>query len=119
MTHPNSEYPWWRGTWASGLLLGTGVVEGLFVTVAVLQRVSFYWSYPRLSGVYRVTKTTVKRAVDSGFGMLLTLLLALYITYGNVVAIWFVLGAVMNPNRFLQYASALTTLYLFVASKLH
>ena len=44
--------------------------------------------------------------------------MALYITYTNGVLIWFILGAVLNPNRFLQYASAITTLYLFIATKI-
>ena len=31
---------------------------------------------------------------------------------------WFVLGAILNPNEFLQYATAVITFYLFLVTKI-
>ena len=117
---PNSERPWWRNTNSSHLMIVTLLFEFIFLLLAIVARLSQYASSHQLKQEsYLETKTKTKRLLDWSFGFLSTALMGFYVTYVNGVVIWFILGAVLNPNRFLQYASAGTTLYLFVASKVY
>ena len=41
----------------------------------------------------------------------------MYIGYICLVALWMVLGAILNPNKFLPFAAAVGTFVLFIATK--
>lgn len=51
------------------------------------------------------------------FWIFFLFLFVMYIGYICLVALWMVLGAILNPNKFLPFAAAVGTFVLFIATK--
>ncbi len=90
----------------------------LVVLLSLLQLMSFYCTSLRISGSPVILKTPCKRFVDGCFWVCVSALGAILTAYLSLVTVWFILGAILNPNEFLAYGTAAVTFYAFLVSKL-
>ncbi len=79
-------------------MLGFLIFTLLFVAVAIFELISYYATSVQISGTLKLQKTRFKRVMDIIFWVFIILVAAIYISYLNEVLMWFVLGAILNPN---------------------
>lgn len=115
---PNSERRWWVQTGTEGIMLMVLLFTLAFTVIAVFSLISYYATSVQISGTLKVQKTRCKQIIDIVFWVFIIFISAIYISYVNGVLMWFVLGAILNPNEFLQYATAVITFYLFLVTKI-
>ena len=68
-------------------------------------------------GRYRIKRTLPKKIVQFSLWIMIAVYLCLYFAYITIVLVWFMLGAVLNPHKYLPYASATATLLMFIKTK--
>ena len=89
-----------------------------FGILALLSLISFYFTSVNISGSLILKRTCCKKVLDRVFFGFIFIYSFFYVWYINGVLMWFILGAILNPNKFLQYATAVLTFYIFVFSKI-
>ena len=114
---PDSLSPWWSTSNSGGLMLGFLIVFLVFYLVAIVELGSYYATFFSFEGSIKIEKTRAKRCLSSFFYGYFVLLFVIYISYICLGALWMVLGAILNPSKFLPFATAVGTFVLFVASK--
>ncbi len=56
--------------------------------------------------------------MSGSFYVYFIVLFVIYVSYVCLVALWMVLGAILNPNKFLPFATSVATFLLFLVSKI-
>jgi hypothetical protein len=87
------------------------------VFFALIELVSYYAVGHLDTGKYPVKKTLLKKIIVLIFWILISLYLAIFSAMVILVLTWSLLGAVLNPNRFLPAASGSVTFITFVLAK--
>ena len=116
--NPNSTNRWWEITGTTTLMLVMLIVTLVIIGVSVFQLVSYYCTSLKISGAKRVRKTPCKACLDRSFLICIGILTFIYSLYFSLVLVWFILGAVLNPQEFLAYGTAAITFYAFIGSKM-
>jgi len=83
------------------------IIAGLslfFIFSGLVELLSFYATGPRDTGKYIVKKSWLKWFFTISFWVILVVFLSLYTAYFSVILVWCVLGAVLNPQKFLPMA---------------
>lgn len=114
---PDSESPWWQTTHSGGLMLAFLIIFLVFYLLALVELMSYYATFFSFSGSIKIEKTRTKRCLATFFYGYFITLFVIYVSYVCLVALWMVLGAILNPNKFLPFATAVGTFVMFVASK--
>ncbi len=97
----------------------------IFSAINLLDNMFYFWyaSFPEdrtfIESQKSLAKNTFKRILANIQWLLVFFLIICYGSYIGLVLIWLLLGAIINPNNFLVYASASLTLLTFVSSKYH
>ncbi len=114
---PDSVSPWWSTTNSGLLMLIFLLLFLIFYVLAIFELMSYYATFFSFTGSLKIEKTRCKKCLSGTFyGYFLTLFV-IYIAYICLVALWMVLGAILNPNKFLPFATAVATFVMFVATK--
>jgi len=100
-----SSYDFWINH-LSGILLWyiMGGLCGLFFISGLIELISFYATGARDTGKYIVFKSWIKWVVTITFWILLISFIGMYSAYISVILVWSILGAVLNPQKFLPMA---------------
>ena len=115
---PNSELMWWVITGTSAIMQGMIIVTLTIQAISIFQLVSYYCTSLKISGAKRIKKTRCKAIIDGSFLLCIGILTFIYSLYFSLVLVWFILGAVLNPQEFLAYGTAAVTFYAFVGAKM-
>ena len=109
-----SSFEFWL-TNMSGILLFyvMGGLCGMFFLSGLLELLSFYATGPRDTGKYIVQKSWIKWFTTILFWVLLLLFIGLYTAYISVILVWCILGAVLNPQKFLPMAVGAVVIIVF------
>jgi hypothetical protein len=89
-------------TWIFYTILGISI---LFVLAGLIEQICFFATEQRDTGKYIARYTTPRLIVSMVFWVLIFLYLSIYASYLSVICIWSVLGAVLNPEKFLPVAT--------------
>jgi len=101
----SSSYEFWydrmegKGYFKCLLILGV-----LFFSTGLIELISFYCTKHINVGKYPVVKGTLKRLTSGLFWLMIMIFFAIYVAYGSIILIWCILGAVLNPQKFLPMA---------------
>ena len=95
---PNSERKWWDLTGTADLMFWMAAVTLAIQALSILQLMSYYSTSLRISGAKKVRKTRCKTVLDTAFLVCLGVLCFVYSVYLSLVLLWFILGAVLNPQ---------------------
>jgi hypothetical protein len=103
-------------TWIFYTILGLSI---LFILVGLIELIFFFATEQRDTGKYITKYTTPRLIISNIFWVLIFLYLGIYASYLSVICIWSVLGAVLNPERFLPIATGAivvigVAIYVFV-----
>lgn len=109
---------WWHITGTTSLMAAMLIFTLILEAIFLLQLVSYYCTSLKISGVKRVKKTRCKAIIDGVFLFTTEALCFIYSLYFSLVLVWFILGAVLNPQEFLAYGTAAVTFYAFIGVKL-
>ena len=90
----------------------------LFYFIAFLELSSYYTVGYDNNGKFTIKKTFLKKLLSNLFLFLLALFTWLYVVMLVLVLSWSILGAIINPSKFLPYASASATFLMFIKSRL-
>ena len=77
------------------------IFTSIFLIFALVELVSYYATSVKIHGTHKITKTKFKRGIVVIFWVFVIIFMAIYIAYINAVMLWCILGAVLNPNKFL------------------
>lgn len=114
---PNSLSPWWSTTHSGVLMLVFVLIFLLYYILALFDLSSYYATFFSFTGSIRIEKTCCRKALYGSFYIYFLILVAIYIAYISCVALWMVLGAIINPNKFLPFATSVMTFALFLVTK--
>ena len=114
---PNSVRPWWSTSNSGLLMLFVLLIFLIFYVLALFELMSYYATFYSFSGSIKIYKTRCKKCLFTSFYTYFVILFVLYVGYICLVALWMVLGAILNPNKFLPFATAVATFVMFVATK--
>ena len=109
-----STYEFWLDD-VSGILLFyiMGGLCGMFFLSGLIELLSFYATGPRDTGKYIVQKSWFKWFTTILFWVMLLLFIGLYTAYISVILVWCILGAVLNPQKFLPMAVGAVVIIAF------
>lgn len=114
---PNSVSPWWETTNSGILMLIFLLIFLIFYVLALFELMSYYATFYSFTGSIKIYKTGCKKCLSNSFYTYFVILFVMYVGYICLVALWMVLGAILNPNKFLPFATAVATFVMFVATK--
>ena len=114
---PNSLSPWWQTTHSGGLILAFVLVFLVYYILALLDLTSYYATFFSFTGSIRIEKTCSRKVLFGSFYVFFIILVAIYVAYISCVALWMVLGAIINPNKFLPFATSVLTFAFFIYTK--
>ena len=86
---------------------------GMFFLSGLLELLSFYATGPRDTGKYIVQKSWIKWFTTILFWVFLLLFIGIYTAYISVILVWCILGAVLNPQKFLPMAVGAVVIIVF------
>jgi hypothetical protein len=115
---PSSYDFWWDNIPYKWTMYITYGITAAFYLFGFLEMMSFYFSGALDTGRYPVRQTKCKRRLVGIFWGLLFFLIAIYSAYLGLALVWALLAAILNPSKFLPYASASATLMTFVKTKI-
>ena len=115
---PNSIRPWWEPTHSGIVMLIVLLLFIIFYLLALFELMSYYATFYTFTGSIKIYKTTCKKVLFTSFYTFFIALFVMYVGYICLVALWMVLGAILNPNKFLPFATAVATFVMFVATKI-
>jgi hypothetical protein len=82
-----------------------GATTVLFIITGLLELICFFATEEKDVGKYEVKKTLSRAIISNAFWLMLLFYIAVYIFYFGIVIVWSILGAVLNPEKFLPTAS--------------
>jgi hypothetical protein len=82
-----------------------GVTTILFIITGLLELICFFATEEKDVGKYPVEILIQRRIISNAFWLMLIFYIAVYAFYIGVVLDWSILGAVLNPEKFLPTAS--------------
>ena len=83
----------------------------------MLELISFYLSGFEDSGRYETRYTRPKKILTSALWLLFLVYMAIYNAYLILVLVWCMLGAILNPQKFLPAATGTLTFVVFVVAR--
>jgi hypothetical protein len=95
---------WYDHIEGKAFLMALLLLSGLLFLIGLIELISFYCTKQINVGRYPVVKSKVKRITSNLFWIMILIFFAIYIAYGSVILIWCILGAVLNPQKFLPMA---------------
>ena len=109
-----SSFDFWLNN-MSGILIFyiMGGLCGMFFVSGLIELLSFYATGPRDTGKYVVQKSWIKWFTTILFWVMLLLFIGLYTAYISVILVWCILGAVLNPQKFLPMAVGAVVIIAF------
>jgi hypothetical protein len=113
----SSYEPWWDFIDYPEILYVVCAIFVVYFFFALIELVSFYLTSYHDNGRYKIELTTSKKIVQYTFWSFIGLYIGIYFAYITIVLVWFLLGAVLNPNKYLAFASASATLIMFIKTK--
>jgi len=81
------------------------ILCAVYMFFGLLELIFFFATSQRDTGKYLVIKTWPRWFISTLFWIMLLLFLGLYVAYLSVICIWSILGAVLNPEKFLPIAA--------------
>jgi hypothetical protein len=111
-----SSYEFWLDDVSGAyIFMGVSAFWGLFFITGFVELLSFYATGARDTGKFIVSKSWCKWFSTISFWIMLASMLSVYIAYVSVVLVWCILGAVLNPEKFLPMAVGAVVLIGFWA----
>jgi hypothetical protein len=108
---------WWEEVPNSDVFYYSMIFVVFFYFVAFVELCSYYTVGYDNAGKFLIMKTLKKKFWQSLFNFLLLVLVWIYFIGITFFISWSILGAIINPSKYLPYASASATLILFIKSK--
>eukprot|EP01022_Parablepharisma_sp_SALTPOND_P018430 TRINITY_DN300_c0_g1_i1.p2 TRINITY_DN300_c0_g1~~TRINITY_DN300_c0_g1_i1.p2 ORF type:complete len:1871 (+),score=218.15 TRINITY_DN300_c0_g1_i1:2469-8081(+) len=98
------------------------IIAGIYLFMGVIELIFYYryMSFPRQSLRDYMTMqqgfaSKIIRVIEWGYICIVISLLIMYLT---LVAVWSILGAILNPNVYLAYGAAAATMVSFILAKI-
>jgi hypothetical protein len=82
-----------------------GATTVLFIITGLLELICFFATEEEDIGKYEVKQTIPRAIISNAFWLMFLFYIAVYIFYFGIVLVWSILGAVLNPEKFLPTAS--------------
>jgi hypothetical protein len=115
--YPSSTHFWLNDvTYGWTLYISLGIFGGFFF-FGILEIISFYFAGFADTGRHPVKNTIPKKILVGFFWFFFFLILSVYLIYTGLVLVWAILGAVLNPSKFLAWGMGSATFMLFIKSK--
>ena len=115
--HYNSYDPWIDHIHIYPLFYTMIGVLCVFLFCGLFELISFYATCYYDNGKSKVRRNWPKAILQTILWFLISIYAALYMAIIVMTLVWFLLGAVLNPNKYLAYASAAATFIFFVKTK--
>jgi hypothetical protein len=94
-------------------------VTGLYFIIGLTELISYYAVGYENNGKFLIKRSRPKKIIQYSFYFFIGVFALIYMMYIVFVLVWWILGAVMNPSKYLPYASASATLIIFIKVKLN
>jgi hypothetical protein len=88
-----------------------------FYFFGILEMISFYFAGFADTGRYPVKNSIPKKILVGLFWFFFFIIISVYMIYIGLVLVWAILGAVLNPSKYLAWGMGSATFMLFVNSK--
>lgn len=110
--------PWWNEVEDIHIFFYLLYFIAFFYFIAFLELSSYYTNGYDNNGKFTIKKTFLKKFVSNTFLLLLAIFTWAYMMMMVLILSWSILGAIINPSKFLPYASASSTFLFFIKSRL-
>ena len=111
----SSYYSFWLSDMsAKGIFYTLGALCLLFVFFGLIELVCFFATIDRDTGKYAVSKTWPRWIISSFFWVMVLIFAGFYVAYISVILLWCILGAVLNPEKFLPIATGAMVILVFL-----
>lgn len=112
---------WYQRLDFKWLLNGLCILSVIFIFSGILELICFFFTQEKDTGRYRISRTYPRWIVTMLFITISILFLSIYIAYISIILIWSILGAILNPEKFLPIATgslAIILVMLLIYSRL-
>jgi hypothetical protein len=117
LLNPSKKEPWWSEVPNVEIFFFAQIFTGIYLFFGLFELVSFYAVGYENNGKYLIKRSRFKKLIQYPFYFCIGVCCFIYLMYIVFVLVWWILGAVMNPAKYLPYASASATLVVFVMTK--
>ena len=114
---PDSKHFWISENVSSATAIAIFIFVGAYYISAGIELISYYSTCFENFGRYEVKETRLKRIQRIIYWTFLFILFVAYVPYVIIVLSWCILGAILNPSKFLPYASAALAFVYYVYAK--
>ena len=105
---------WWSHISYGWVLYIFGGLSIIFIIIGLAELVWYFATAERDTGKYIVSKTLPRWIVSGMFWIVIIFYVALYIGYFSIILIWSILGAILNPEKFLPIATGAAVIIGFL-----
>ena len=116
MIYP-SYYDFWFNDLAAKPIIWIVVgLSAFYIIFGLIELTSYYATGARDNGKYIVERSICKRISVFSFWLMIIVFLVVYTAYTSVMLGWWILGAIITPEKFLPFATTAAVIFIFVTS---
>jgi len=90
----------------------------LYLFVVFLELISFYITGFNNNGRFPTRLSFLRKALTTFLNIILAIFLFMYYAMFWLIMTWSLLGAILNPSKFLPYATSVLTLFAVISAKI-
>ena len=110
--------PWWESLPYIEVFEYTHIFVLFYVVVAFCELISYYLTGFKNNGRFPIITSIPKKMLTTAFYFCIGVFFTFYFAMFWFILVWVILAAVLNPSKYLPYATAALTLFTTIGLKI-